>query len=132
MFEQTFKSIDDVLWKDAGCTSELDYTEQTSWMLFLKYLDDLEHNKSLEAELLNKDYSNIIDAKHRWSSWAAPKDADGNFDHNNALTGDDLIEYVDGELFVMVNNVSKDIIVIRVTFLLDSVDFIVSRYVDAV
>ena len=30
MFEQTFKNIDDVLWKDAGCTSELDYTEQTS------------------------------------------------------------------------------------------------------
>ncbi|MBL6459516.1 hypothetical protein JMJ55_29845 [Belnapia sp. T6] len=42
MFEQTFKAIDDVLWKEAGCTTELDYTEQTSWMLFLKYLDDLE------------------------------------------------------------------------------------------
>lgn len=35
MFEQTFKNIDDVLWKDAGCTSELDYTEQSSWLLFL-------------------------------------------------------------------------------------------------
>jgi len=35
MFEQTFKNIDDVLWKEAGCTTELDYTEQTSWMLFL-------------------------------------------------------------------------------------------------
>ena len=42
MFEQTFKNIDDVLWKEAGCTTELDYTEQTSWILFLKYLDDLE------------------------------------------------------------------------------------------
>ncbi len=31
MFEQTFKNIDDVLWKEAGCTTELDYTEQTSW-----------------------------------------------------------------------------------------------------
>ena len=41
MFEQTFKNIDDVLWKEAGCSSELDYTEQSSWMLFLKYLDDL-------------------------------------------------------------------------------------------
>jgi type I restriction enzyme M protein len=37
MFEQAFKNIDDVLWKDAGCTSELDYTEQSSWLLFLKY-----------------------------------------------------------------------------------------------
>lgn len=99
MFEQTFKSIDDVLWKDAGCSSELDYTEQTSWMLFLKYLDDLEHERSLEAELLGKEYQYIIDPEHRWSSWAAPKDDNGNFDHNNALTGDDLIDYVDDELF---------------------------------
>ncbi|WP_349676845.1 type I restriction-modification system subunit M N-terminal domain-containing protein [Stutzerimonas kunmingensis] len=42
MFEQAFKNIDDILHKDAGCTSELDYTEQTSWLLFLKYLDALE------------------------------------------------------------------------------------------
>jgi len=42
MFEQTFKNIDDILHKDAGCSSELDYVEQTSWILFLKYLDDLE------------------------------------------------------------------------------------------
>ena len=45
MFEQAFKNIDDVLWKDAGCTSELDYTEQTSWLLFLKYLDALDRKK---------------------------------------------------------------------------------------
>ncbi len=42
MFEQAFKNIDDVLWKDTGCTGELDCTEQTSWLLFLKYLDVLE------------------------------------------------------------------------------------------
>ena len=99
MFEQTFKNIDDILHKDAGCSSELDYTEQTSWMLFLKYLDDLEHEKSLEAELEDKVYSFIIDPKYQWSAWAAPKDTTGKFDHNNALTGDDLMEYVDGELF---------------------------------
>ena len=50
MFEQAFKNIDDVLWKDAGCTSELDYTEQTSWLLFLKYLDALETDKATEAD----------------------------------------------------------------------------------
>lgn len=99
MFEQTFKNIDDIFHKDAGCSSELDYTEQSSWMLFLKYLDDLEHEKSLEAELLGKDYQYIIDPQHRWGAWAAPKDANGAFDHNNALTGDDLMDYVDGELF---------------------------------
>ena len=92
MFEQTFKNIDDIFHKDAGCSSELDYTEQSSWMLFLKYLDDLEHEKSLEAELLGEDYVYIIDPKYRWAEWAAPKDAKGEFDHNNALTGDDLID----------------------------------------
>lgn len=99
MFEQTFKNIDDILHKDAGCSSELDYTEQTSWMLFLKYLDDYERERQLEAELVGDDYQFIIDEQHRWSEWAAPKDTAGNFDHNNALTGDDLIDYVDGELF---------------------------------
>ncbi|MDX8389368.1 MAG: type I restriction-modification system subunit M N-terminal domain-containing protein, partial [Mariprofundaceae bacterium] len=99
MFEQVFKNIDDIFHKDAGCSSELDYTEQSSWMLFLKYLDDLEHEKSLEAELMGVEYQYIIDAQHRWGSWAAPKDEQGNFDHNNALTGDDLMDYVDGELF---------------------------------
>ena len=99
MFEQTFKNIDDVLWKEAGCTTELDYTEQTSWMLFLKYLDDLEHERAMEAELVGKTYDFIIDEAHRWSSWAAPRKDDGTFDHDTALTGDDLIDYVNRELF---------------------------------
>ncbi|SFP54908.1 type I restriction enzyme M protein [Nitrosomonas cryotolerans] len=99
MFEQTFKNIDDVLWKEAGCTTELDYTEQTSWMLFLKYLDDLEQERAMNAELVGKAYEFIIDDAHRWSKWAAPKKADGSFDHDTALTGDDLIQYIDNELF---------------------------------
>ncbi len=49
MFEQAFKNIDDILRKEAGCTTELDYTEQTSWLLFLKYLDALELDKADEA-----------------------------------------------------------------------------------
>jgi type I restriction enzyme M protein len=99
MFEQTFKNIDDVLWKEAGCTTELDYTEQTSWILFLKYLDDLEHGRAMEAELSGKTYAFIIDTPHRWSSWAAPKKPGGAFDHDNAKSGDDLIDYVNRNLF---------------------------------
>ena len=98
-FAATFKRVDDILWKEAGCATELDYTEQTSWMLFLKYLDDLEQEKALEAELQGKTHQTIIVAEHRWSKWAAPRTANGDFDHNNALTGDDLIEYVNDELF---------------------------------
>ena len=92
MFEQTFKNIDDVLWKEAGCSSELDYTEQTSWLLFLKYLDDLEAERAMEAELVGKNYDFIIEDGYRWSDWAAPKKSDGSFDHDAAMTGDDLID----------------------------------------
>ncbi len=99
MFEQTFKNIDDILHKDAGATSELDYTEQTSWILFLKYLDALEQIKAMEAELEGKAYQFIIDKAYRWPTWAAPKTADGKFDHNNALTGDDLKDFVNLKLF---------------------------------
>lgn len=102
MFEQAFKNIDDVLWKDAGCTSELDYTEQTSWLLFLKYLDALEHDKATQAALEGKKYSPILDAPYRWESWAAPRvdgGKDGKIDHNAALTGDDLRDFVNQRLF---------------------------------
>ncbi len=99
MFEQAFKNIDDVLWKEAGCTTELDYTEQTSWLLFLKYLDDLEKDKAMEAELEGKQYSFILSEPYRWESWAAPKGKDGKLDHNKALTGDDLRDFVNQKLF---------------------------------
>ncbi len=99
MFEQTFKNIDDVLRKEAGCATELDYTEQTSWILFLRYLDDLEKANAQKAELTGKKYQYIIDKQHRWSAWAAPKKKDGSFDHDKAKGGPDLIEYVDDELF---------------------------------
>ncbi|MEI7685476.1 MAG: N-6 DNA methylase [Planctomycetota bacterium] len=99
MFEQAFKNIDDVLWKEAGCTTELDYTEQTSWLLFLKYLDGLEQDKADEAALDGKKYAFILDKPYRWESWAAPKDKDGKIDHNNALAGDDLRDFVNLKLF---------------------------------
>ena len=105
MFEQTFKNIDDVLWKDAGCTSELDYTGQSSWLLFLKYLDALEAEKALEAELESRAYQFILDPDYRWEMWAAPKVPStgsgqaAKIDHNTAQTGDDLIQFVNGKLF---------------------------------
>ena len=98
-FEQAFKNIDNVLWKDAGVSSELDYVEQTSWILFLKYLDDLEEQKKKEAYLAGKEYKYIIEPEYRWVVWAAPKGTDGKLDHNKALSGDDLKDFVDLKLF---------------------------------
>jgi len=108
MFEQTFKNIDDILHKDAGCSSELDYVEQTSWVLFLKYLDDLEKDKQTAAELSGKSYTKIIKPEFQWSKWAAPKGKDGKLDHHKALTGDDLADFVNIQLFPYLKNFKAD------------------------
>lgn len=99
MFEATFKNLDDTLRTDAGCSSELDYIEQTSWVLFLKYLDDYEKDKETTAKLSGKTYTPILGEEYRWTTWAAPKTAAGKLDFNAALTGDDLKEFVDNRLF---------------------------------
>jgi type I restriction enzyme M protein len=108
MFEQTFKNIDDILHKDAGCSSELDYVEQTSWILFLKYLDDLEKDKKTAAELSGKSYNPIISPEYRWEKWAAPKNGNGKIDHQAALTGDDLTDFVNGKLFPYLKKFKAD------------------------
>ncbi|MBW6479924.1 MAG: type I restriction-modification system subunit M [Bacteroidales bacterium] len=99
MFENTFKNIDDILHKDAGCSSELDYVEQTSWILFLKYLDDLEKERKKAALLSGKTYTDIISPEFKWDIWAAPKNGNGKIDYHKALTGDDLRDFVDQKLF---------------------------------
>jgi type I restriction enzyme M protein len=99
MYEAAFKNIDDTLWKDAGCSSELDYIEQTSWVLFLKYLDDFESDKETAALLNGESYTRIIDGDYLWNNWAAPKKSDGTLDYNAALTGDDLRDFVNHKLF---------------------------------
>ena len=57
MFEQAFRNIDDALRKEAGGTTELDYIEQTSWLLFLKYPDGLERDKANEVDTQSAVYS---------------------------------------------------------------------------
>lgn len=99
MFEQTFKNIDNVLRTEAGCQNELDYIEQTSWIIFLKYLDDLEADREAAAQLSGKTYKPILAPEYRWKKWAVPKNRAGEIDHHKALTGDDLSEFVNKKLF---------------------------------
>lgn len=99
MFEQAFKNIDNVLRSDSGSATELDYVEQTSWILFLKYLDDLEEIKKREATLSGNKYEYMLGPEYRWDSWACPKTEDGKLDHHKALSGDDLKDFVDQKLF---------------------------------
>ncbi len=99
MFEQSFKNIDKILHTDSGCGTELDYVEQTSWILFLKYLDDLEEDKKKSATLSGQKYEYILSPEYRWNTWACPKNGDGKLDHNKALDGDDLKDFVNNKLF---------------------------------
>jgi type I restriction enzyme M protein len=99
MFEQTFKNIDDILWKDSGCSTELDYAEQSSWILFLKWLDDYEKDKETKAKLENKKFKPTLDKEYQWSTWAIVKDKAGKIDFNKTLTGPDLKKFVDDKLF---------------------------------
>jgi len=99
MFEQTFKNIDDILYKDAGADSELDYIGQTSWVMFLRYLDELEQDKADEAELKGEDYNYIIDEEYRWSTWAFPKKENGELDDKKAVDTPELPNFVNFELF---------------------------------
>ncbi|MDZ4713671.1 MAG: N-6 DNA methylase [bacterium] len=98
MFEQSLKNIDDVLRAD-NAGSALDYIEQTSWILFLKYLDDLEKDKEKSARLAGKKYKYILSPEYQWSVWASPKGTDGKLDHHKALDGDDLRDFVNNKLF---------------------------------
>ena len=66
--------------------------------MFLKYLDDLEKDKETAALLSGKTYEKIIEPQFQWTTWAAPKLENGKIDHN-AMTGDDLVDFVNGELF---------------------------------
>jgi len=99
MFEQIFSNIDDILFKDAGADSELDYIGQTSWVMFLRYLDELEAKKADEAALKGEEYTFLISEEYRWNTWAMPKGSDGKIDHNIAMTGRDLVQFVDNQLF---------------------------------
>ena len=98
-FESSFKAIDNTLHHDDGCSTALDYVEQSSWVLFLKYLDDLELTREQAAELEGKEYARIISGEYQWHEWAMPLDAKGEYDRARALVGDDLIEFVNQKLF---------------------------------
>ncbi len=88
MFEQTFKNLDDIMFQEPGCNTELDYVEQSSWMLFLKYLDDQEEQRAVEAQLTGETYTFLFHERFRWGTWAL----------DDTVIGADLIEFVNSAL----------------------------------
>lgn len=91
--------ITDILRRDDGISGAMHYTEQVSWILFLKFLNDFEENKRDESILEGKEYEYVIRKDLRWASWACPKDDNGKLDVKRALTGSDLIEFVNNTFF---------------------------------
>ncbi len=108
MFEQTFKNIDNAFREDDGCSTELDYAEQSSWILFLKWLDDYEKEKKTKAKLENKQFQSTLKKEFQWSSWAVVKDSDGNVDYNKTITGPDLKNFIDEKLFPYLKSFRKN------------------------
>ena len=89
------KSIQDIMRKDVGVDGDAQRIGQLVWMLFLKVFDDRE----TEWELLDDDYRSPLPAAYRWRNWAA--DAEG-------MTGDELMSFVDNELFPTLQSLGDD------------------------
>lgn len=94
-----FKRIDNILHEDAGTNGANDYMAQMSWILFLKYLDDLEDTRKMESTFQGKEYTPLFKDEFQWDTWAAPKLASGEPDISAQMTGHDLIEFVNQKLF---------------------------------
>ncbi|MFI5240599.1 MAG: N-6 DNA methylase [Candidatus Saccharimonadia bacterium] len=96
--QNRFKRIDSILLEDAGTNGANDYITQISWLLFLKYIDDNESNRKIDAELAGKTHENLFKDEFMWRNWASPKKGE-RADISKQLTGHDLIEFVNKELF---------------------------------
>lgn len=98
--ESAFKAIDDLLrGSGGGCSGSLEYMEQSSWILFLRYLDAQEENRRLQAEISGKSYAPALPKKISWGEWAWPTKPDGTFDLERSLKGDALLDFVRNTLF---------------------------------
>ena len=98
-FTTKLESIDKKMWLDEGINNDLDYLEQSSWILFLKLIEETELDRIKTAELNNQEYKEIFKAEYKWSNWAVKKLPDGSSDLRGNLRGNQLIEYVQSELF---------------------------------
>ncbi|HHX58423.1 MAG TPA: N-6 DNA methylase [Candidatus Moranbacteria bacterium] len=88
--ERNFKRIDNILLEEAGTSGPNDYIIQISWILFLKYLSDLEEIRKIESELAKKKYRQLLKEEFQWKTWAVSENAD---------SGDDLLDFVNKKLF---------------------------------
>jgi type I restriction enzyme M protein len=82
------KSCRDIMRKDKGLTTDIDRLPMLTWILFLKFLDDLEHVRETEAKLEGKRFRLTIEPPYRWRDWGAKSDG---------VTGDALIAFIQND-----------------------------------
>lgn len=90
------KRLRDIMRNDAGINGDAQRIEQITWMLFLKVYDA----KEGDWEMNEDDYTSIIPSECRWNNWAHD-DKTGV-----ALTGDDLLNFVNNTLFPTLKNLA--------------------------
>jgi len=82
------KSCRDIMRKDKGLNGDLDRLPMLTWIMFLKFLDDLEQVRETEAKIAGKRFTPAIESPYRWRDWAAKPDG---------ITGDALIAFINNE-----------------------------------
>src|SRR5208282_2632325 len=82
------KSARDIMRKDKGLNGDLDRLPTLTWVMFLKFLDDMEQLRETEAGLRGEKFKPAIESPYRWRDWAAREDG---------ITGDELIRFVNQE-----------------------------------
>ena len=88
MLGSLLKSARDIMRKDKGLNGDLDRLPLLTWIMFLKFLDDLEQQREEEAKLAGEKFKPAIDKPYRWRDWAA--DPEG-------ITGDELLAFINND-----------------------------------
>jgi len=88
MLGSLIKSARDIMRKDKGLNGELDRLPLLTWIMFLKFLDDLEQGREQEAALAGENFRPAIEPPYRWRDWAAREDG---------ITGDELLAFISAE-----------------------------------
>src|SRR5690348_968277 len=86
--EAVIKAARDIMRKDKGLSGELDRLPMLTWIMFLKFLDDMERVHESESVLAGRIYHPTIEPPYRWRDWAA---------NDEGVTGDELLSFIDDE-----------------------------------
>jgi hypothetical protein len=86
------KSARDIMRKDKGLNGDLDRLPLLTWIMFLKFLDDLEMQREDEAAVGGKKFRPAIEAPYRWRDWAS---------NPQGVTGDELLAFINQDEAVL-------------------------------